>query len=68
MTSSDWIGAWQLINTLVPYAALWWVALWSLHGAPWLLPPVIAVMVLFLARCFSPVSYTHLTLPTIYSV
>ena len=53
MTSSDWIGAWQLINTLVPYAALWWLALWSLHGAPWLLPPVIAVMVLFLARCFS---------------
>jgi len=53
MASSDWIGAWQIVNTLVPYAALWWLALWSLHGAPWLLPPVLAVMVLFLARCFS---------------
>ncbi|MEI7666761.1 MAG: fatty acid desaturase [Synechococcaceae cyanobacterium ELA263] len=53
MVSSDWIGAWQLVNTLVPYAALWWLALWSLHAAPWLLPPVLALMVLFLARCFS---------------
>ncbi len=53
MVSSDWIGAWQIVNTLVPYAALWCLALWSLHGAPWLLLPVLAVMVLFLARCFS---------------
>ena len=53
MASSDWIGAWQLVNTLVPYGALWWLALWSLHGNRWLLPPVLALMVLFLARCFS---------------
>jgi omega-6 fatty acid desaturase (delta-12 desaturase) len=53
MTSSDWIGAWQLVNTLVPYGALWWLALWCLHAAPWLLPPVLVAMVLLLARCFS---------------
>ncbi|WP_259720940.1 fatty acid desaturase [Synechococcus sp. CS-1328] len=52
-TPSNWIASWQILNTLVPFGLLWWVAVWSLHQAPLLLLPVIALMVLFLARCFS---------------
>jgi len=51
--SSNVRGAWQLANTLVPYGLLWWAAVWSLQHGSWLLAPVIALMVLFLARCFS---------------
>ncbi len=53
MDSSDLRGSWQIANTLIPYAALWWVAEWSLQHAPLLLLPTMALMVLLLARCFS---------------
>lgn len=53
MDSSDLRGAWQIANTLIPYAALWWIAAWSLSSAPLLLLPCLAMMVLLLARCFS---------------
>lgn len=53
MGSSDRLGAWQLANTLVPYGLLWWLAVTLFHQGSWLLPPVIGLMVLFLARCFS---------------
>jgi omega-6 fatty acid desaturase (delta-12 desaturase) len=53
MASSNWIGAWQVVNTLGPYALLWWLAVDCLRHGSWLLLPVLVVMVLFLARCFS---------------
>jgi omega-6 fatty acid desaturase (delta-12 desaturase) len=53
MDSSNGVGAWQILNTLVPYGLLWWLAVILLHQGSWLLVPVLAVMVLFLARCFS---------------
>ena len=53
MASSNWMGAWQIANTLVPYALLWWLAVDCLRQGSWLLLPVLVVMVLFLARCFS---------------
>jgi omega-6 fatty acid desaturase (delta-12 desaturase) len=54
MASSNRMGAWQILNTLLPYGLLWALALHLLQrGQGWLLPPVIALQVLFLARCFS---------------
>ncbi len=53
MDSSNLRGAWQIANTVIPYAALWWVADWSLQHAPLLLIPTMVVMVLLLARIFS---------------
>jgi omega-6 fatty acid desaturase (delta-12 desaturase) len=53
MASSNRLAAWQILNTLVPYGLLWWLGLELLHRSPWLLLPVIALQVLFLARCFS---------------
>ena len=53
MGSSDRLATWQILNTLVPYGLLWWLALELLQRSPLLLPPVIALQVLFLARCFS---------------
>lgn len=53
MSSSNKLGAWQLVNTLVPYGLLWWLAATLFHHGSWLLLPVIGLMVLFLARCFS---------------
>jgi omega-6 fatty acid desaturase (delta-12 desaturase) len=50
---SNAIGAWQVLNTLVPFSLLWLAALWCLEHQPVLLLPVLAVQVLFLARCFS---------------
>ena len=50
---SDAIAAWQMANTLGPLALLWWAALWSIDHRPWLLPPVLLLQVLFMARCFS---------------
>ena len=53
MDSSNLRGGWQIANTVIPYAALWWVADWSLKHAPLLLIPTMVVMVLLLARIFS---------------
>ena len=53
MGSSNWVAAWQVANTLVPYGLLWWLAVSCLRQGSWLLLPVLALMVLFLARCFS---------------
>jgi omega-6 fatty acid desaturase (delta-12 desaturase) len=53
MTSSNRLAAWQIANTLIPFGLLWWVASWCRLQAPWLLLPVMLLMVLFLARCFS---------------
>lgn len=40
-------------NTLLPYALLWAAGLWCLEHRPLLVIPVLALQVLFLARCFS---------------
>ncbi|WP_254970829.1 fatty acid desaturase [Cyanobium sp. Candia 9D4] len=53
MDSSDLRASWQIANTVLPYAALWWVADWSRQHAPLLLIPTLGLMVLLLARCFS---------------
>lgn len=53
MRSSNWLGTWQIFNTLVPYGLLWWLAVVLLARGSWLLLPVLCLMVLFLARCFS---------------
>ena len=53
MASSNRLATWQILNTLLPYGLLWWLSLELLQRSPWLLPPVIALQVLFLARCFS---------------
>jgi len=50
---SDAIGAWQILNTLVPFGLLWVAALWCFHHQPALVIPLLALQVLFLARCFS---------------
>jgi omega-6 fatty acid desaturase (delta-12 desaturase) len=46
-------GAWQVLNTLLPLALLWWLAVWALGHGSWLLIPVLVLQVLFLARSFS---------------
>ena len=53
LARSDRIALWQLANTLIPYGLLWATAIWCQGHAPLLLPPVIALLVLFLARCFA---------------
>lgn len=52
-SSCNWIGSWQVANTLIPYGLLWWLAVVCLEQRSWWLVPVVALMVLFLARCFS---------------
>jgi omega-6 fatty acid desaturase (delta-12 desaturase) len=47
------VAFWQLANTLVPYGVLWALAFWCVGHAPWLLVPVLPLIVLFLCRCFS---------------
>ena len=53
LASCDRIALRQLANTLLPYGALWGMAIWCQGHAPLLLPPVIGLLVLFLARCFA---------------
>lgn len=53
MGSSDAIATWQILNTLVPYGVLWWLAVRALGQGSWWLLPILALMVLFLARVFS---------------
>ena len=50
---SDAIATWQILNTLGPLGLLWAAALWSATHQPLWLLPLIALQVLFLARCFS---------------
>ena len=51
--SSNGRGAWQVLNTLVPLALLWGLAFRALSHGSWLLIPLMALQVLFLARSFS---------------
>jgi omega-6 fatty acid desaturase (delta-12 desaturase) len=47
-----WRGAWQLINTLVPYAGLWYLMYLSLSVSYWLTVPLALLAGGFLVRVF----------------
>jgi len=51
--SSNLRATYQILNTIVPYVLLWIVAVQAASISLWLLPPIIALMVLFSLRCFS---------------
>jgi omega-6 fatty acid desaturase (delta-12 desaturase) len=51
--SSNLRAIYQIFNTLVPYILLWIVAVQAVSISLWLLPPVIALLILFSLRCFS---------------
>ncbi|MEM9503342.1 MAG: fatty acid desaturase, partial [Cyanobacteria bacterium P01_E01_bin.43] len=53
MKSNDLRAAYQLLNTLVPYVFLWFLAVKAAAISIFLLPPIIALLVLFSLRCFS---------------
>ncbi|MGB3135343.1 MAG: fatty acid desaturase [Nodosilinea sp.] len=53
MRSDDRRATIQILNTLVPYLALWVLAIKAASVSLWLLPPLLALMALFLLRCFS---------------
>jgi len=53
MKSSNVRATIQLLNTLLPYLALWILAIKAAAIAPWVLPPIVVLMVLFATRCFS---------------
>jgi acyl-lipid omega-6 desaturase (Delta-12 desaturase) len=53
MKSNNWRATYQILNTLVPYFCLWLLAAKAATVSLWLLPPIIALMVLFSVRCFS---------------
>jgi acyl-lipid omega-6 desaturase (Delta-12 desaturase) len=50
--SEVWPGVWQLVNTLVPYAALWYLMHLSLRVSWWLALPLAVLAAGFLVRVF----------------
>src|SRR5438105_4106642 len=50
--SSTWRALWQIVNTLVPIAALWYLMYLSLSVSWWLLPPLAVLVGAFLVRVF----------------
>jgi acyl-lipid omega-6 desaturase (Delta-12 desaturase) len=53
MKSNDWRAIYQLLNTVVPYILLWFLAVKAASISLWLLPPIMILMTLFSVRCFS---------------
>lgn len=53
MKSDNLRATYQLLNTLIPYIFLWFVAFRVAAISIFLMPPVIALLVLFSLRCFS---------------
>jgi acyl-lipid omega-6 desaturase (Delta-12 desaturase) len=53
MKSDDLRATYQILNTVVPYIGLWFLAVKVAAISIWLLPPVILLMTLFSLRCFS---------------
>ncbi len=45
-------AVWQIVNTLVPYAALWWLMFLSLSWSYWITLPLAVLAGLFLVRTF----------------
>lgn len=50
--SSPWRASWQLVNTLVPFAACWFLMWLSMSWSLWLIPPLAVLAGLFLIRIF----------------
>jgi omega-6 fatty acid desaturase (delta-12 desaturase) len=53
MKSNNWQGIYQILNTVVPYVLLWFLAVKAASISLWLLPPIMLLMTLFSVRCFS---------------
>jgi acyl-lipid omega-6 desaturase (Delta-12 desaturase) len=53
MKSDDLRATYQILNTVVPYIGLWFLAVKVAAISIWLLPPIILLMTLFSLRCFS---------------
>lgn len=53
MKSNDLWATYQILNTVVPYIALWFLAVKAATVSLWFLPPIIILMTLFSLRCFS---------------
>jgi acyl-lipid omega-6 desaturase (Delta-12 desaturase) len=53
MKSNNLRATYQLLNTVVPYLFLWFLAVKVAAISIWLLPPIIVLMSLFSLRCFS---------------
>jgi acyl-lipid omega-6 desaturase (Delta-12 desaturase) len=53
MQSNDWRAIYQILNTLVPYVLLWFLAVKAAPISLWLLPPIMVLITLFSVRCFS---------------
>lgn len=53
MKSNDLRATYQILNTVVPYILLWFLAVKAAFISYWLLPPIVVLMALFSGRCFS---------------
>ncbi|QSV69313.1 MAG: fatty acid desaturase [Aphanizomenon flos-aquae DEX188] len=53
MKSNDLRAAYQVLNTVVPYILLWFLAARAAKFSLFLLPPIMVLIVLFSLRCFS---------------
>ncbi|HLO50109.1 MAG TPA: fatty acid desaturase [Kamptonema sp.] len=52
-SSNDLIATYQILNTVVPYVLLWFLAVKAASVSFWLLPPIMVLISLFSVRCFS---------------
>ena len=53
MKSNDFWATGQILNTVLPYLALWFLAVNLTSVSIWFLPPIMVLMTLFSGRCFS---------------
>lgn len=53
MKSNDLRATYQILNTVVPYVLLWFLAVKVAAVSFWLLPPIMVMITLFSVRCFS---------------
>lgn len=53
MKSNDLWASYQILNTVIPYIFLWFLAFKVASISYWLLPPIMILIVLFSLRCFS---------------
>lgn len=53
MKSNDLLATFQILNTLIPYLCLWFLAVKVATISIWFLPPIIILMSLFSVRSFS---------------
>ncbi len=53
MKSNNWRATYQILNTVIPYFSLWYLAVKASAISLWLLPPIMVLITLFSLRCFS---------------